>query len=128
MIDWLQAWFAGNDGFRIAGDVLGRFGMDALKVVLVPLAAMWVLLPLMILTALLFVGALAMPGDRAPCVGAPLSRAGKSAGVARSPVACGYRWRRSSCSPLWIVTLPLNLVPPLIFIVQPALWAGSLTA
>lgn len=126
MIDWLQDWFGGNGGFRIAGDVLGRFGMDALKVVLVPLAAMWVLLPLMILTALLFVGALAMPA------------------IARHVSVRHYPWlekRRGGSfagslwislasflvfAVLWIVTLPLNLVPPLIFIVQPALW-GWLT-
>src|SRR4051794_10232394 len=58
MIDWVQALFAAHNGFAVAGDVLGWLGLDAIKVVLVPLLAMWALLPLMIVTAMLFVGVL----------------------------------------------------------------------
>ncbi|MFK9175245.1 hypothetical protein ACJEI5_25095, partial [Escherichia coli] len=61
MIDWLQTYFADHGGFSTAGQILGWLGLGAFKTVLVPLIAMWVLLPLMILTALIFVGTLAMP-------------------------------------------------------------------
>jgi hypothetical protein len=126
MIDWLQAWFVDKDMFQAAADVLGWFGLGAIKTVLVPLIAMWLLLPLMVLTALIFVGAIAMPA------------------IARHVSTRGYpqlaRLRGGSLAGslsislgsflvfagLWLVTLPLNAVPPLAFVVQPALW-GWLT-
>jgi hypothetical protein len=126
MIDWVQQYFVANDGFRIAGDVLSTLGMGAVKMVVVPLIAMWVLLPLMILTALIFVGTLAMPAiarhvgrrqyaDLAQCKGGSFS---------------GSLWMSASSFSvflvLWIVTLPLSLIPPLTFVIQPALW-GWLT-
>ena len=126
LIDWLQAWFAGNGIFRTVGDLLGHFGMDTLKVLLVPLAAMWILLPLMILTALVFVGALAMPAivrhvsDR-HYPGLEKRHGGSFAGSLWISLASFIVF-----AVLWLLTLPLNLVPPLIFIVQPALW-GWLT-
>ncbi len=61
MIDWLQDWFLQHQGFGVAGRVLSWVGLGALKTVIVPLIAMWVLLPLMILTALIFVATLAIP-------------------------------------------------------------------
>lgn len=126
LIDWLHAWFADNQVFRVVGDLLGRFGMDTLKVLLVPLAAMWILLPLMILTALVFVGALAMPAIVAHVSGRHYPRLEKRRGGSFA----GSLWISLVSfivfAVLWILTLPLNLVPPLIFIVQPALW-GWLT-
>jgi hypothetical protein len=41
--------------------VLATFGLGVLKAVIVPLIAMFMLLPLMILTALIFMGLFAMP-------------------------------------------------------------------
>jgi hypothetical protein len=126
MIDWLQAYFADNGGFRVAGDVLGWFGLGAIKTVLVPLIAMWVLLPLMILTALVFVGTMAMPaivrhvGNR---VYPELERR-------KGGSVWGGLWVASSSfivfAVLWLLTLPLSMFPPLTFVIQPALW-GWLT-
>jgi hypothetical protein len=126
MIDWLQAYFADNGGFRVAGDVLGWFGLGAIKTVLVPLIAMWVLLPLMILTALVFVGTMAMPaivrhvGNRMY----PELERRKGGSV------WGGLWVASSSfivfAVLWLLTLPLSIFPPLTFVIQPALW-GWLT-
>jgi hypothetical protein len=126
MIDWLQAYFADNGGFRVAGDVLGWFGLGAIKTVLVPLIAMWVLLPLMILTALVFVGTMAMPaivrhvGNR---VYPELERR-------KGGSVWGGLWIASSSfivfAVLWLLTLPLSMFPPLTFVIQPALW-GWLT-
>lgn len=126
MIDWIQAYFAGNDGFRIAGDVLGSFGLDAFKTVMVPLLALWLLLPLMILTALVFVGILAMPAITRHVA----SRDYPELEERRGGSLWGSLWISASSFfvfiVLWIVTLPLNLIPPLAFIVQPLLW-GWLT-
>ncbi|TDK67340.1 EI24 domain-containing protein [Sapientia aquatica] len=61
LIDFLQQLFLENNGFQLAGDVLNFLGLIALKAVIVPLIAMWLLLPFMLLTALLFVAFIAMP-------------------------------------------------------------------
>ncbi len=126
MIDWLHAWFAANDGFAVAGDVLGWLGLGAVKTVLVPLIAMWVLLPLMILTALVFVGTMAMPiivrhvGQRHY----PGLEERKGGSLAGSLWVATYSFIVFVV--LWLVTLPLSFFPPLGFIVQPLLW-GWLT-
>jgi hypothetical protein len=126
MMDWLQVWLGENDGFRVAGSVLGSFGLDAIKAVLVPLIAMWVLLPLMILTALIFVGTLAVP--------VIAKHVGRRDYPDLEQRKGGSLWGSLGVSllaflvfvVLWIVTLPLHLIPPLGFIVQPLLW-GWLT-
>lgn len=126
MIDWLQAWFVDRDMFQAAASVLGWFGLGAIKTVLVPLIAMWLLLPLMVLTALIFVGAIAMPAiarhvsTRAYPQLARL-RGGSLAGSLSMSLGSFLVF-----AGLWLVTLPLNAVPPLAFVVQPALW-GWLT-
>jgi hypothetical protein len=126
MIDWLHAYFADNDGFRVAGDVLGWFGLGAIKTVLVPLIAMWVLLPLMILTALVFVGTLAMP----IIVRHVGRRQYPQLEMRRGGSLLGSLWIATYSfilfAVLWLVTLPLSLFPPLTFVIQPALW-GWLT-
>lgn len=126
MIDWIQAYFAANDGFSTAGSVLGWFGLGAFKAVLVPLIAMWVLLPLMILTALVFVGTMAMPAITKHVARRDYPELEERKG--------GSLWGSIGISTisfivfivLWLVTLPLNAIPPLTFIIQPALW-GWLT-
>jgi hypothetical protein len=126
MIDWLHAYFTDSGGFRVAGDVLGWLGLGAISTVLVPLIAMWVLLPLMILTALVFVGVMAMPiivrhvGSRHY----PELEMKKGGSVLGSLWIATYSFLIFAV--LWLVTLPLALFPPLTFVVQPALW-GWLT-
>ncbi|WP_141104257.1 EI24 domain-containing protein, partial [Noviherbaspirillum denitrificans] len=94
--------------------------------VLVPLIAMWVLLPLMILTALVFVGTLAMP----IIVRHIGSRHYADLEKRRGGSVLGSLWVATYSfvifAVLWLVTLPLSLFPPLTFIIQPALW-GWLT-
>ena len=126
MIDWLQNYFVQNDGFAVAGSVLAVVGMGALKTVVVPLIAMWVLLPLMILTALLFVGTMAMP-----VIVRHVGRRGYAELEQRSGgTFVGSLWTSGSSFlvflVLWLLTLPLSLFPPLTFVVQPLLW-GWLT-
>lgn len=126
MIDWLQAYFADHGGFSTAGQILGWVGLGTFKAVLVPLIAMWVLLPLMILTALIFVGMLAMPvivrhvGRRDYPA---LERRGGGTMLGSLWIAA---WSFTVFAVLWLVTLPLSLFPPLTFVIQPVLW-GWLT-
>ena len=121
MIDWLQAFFSDYDLFRTAGDWLGEVGLGALKAVMVPLLAMWALLPLMILTALLLVGALAMPAIASHVGGRHYPQLEKRRGGS----AWGGLWVSLSSfvafAFAWTLTLPLNFIPPFTFFVQPLL-------
>lgn len=126
MIDWLHAWFASSGSFATSGEILGWFGLGALNAVLVPLMAMWVLLPLMILTALVFVGVMAMPAIVRHVGGRWYPALEKR----RGGTLLGSLWLAFYSfivfAFLWIVTLPLSLFPPLTFVIQPLLW-GWLT-
>ncbi|HJV52055.1 MAG TPA: EI24 domain-containing protein [Noviherbaspirillum sp.] len=125
-IDWLHAYFAGSGAFGTAGQVLGWFGLGTFKTVLVPLIAMWVLLPLMILTALVFVGTMAMP----IIVRHVATRHHPQLERRKGGSIWGSLWVALSSFVvfvlLWLVTLPLTLFPPLAFVVHPLLW-GWLT-
>ena len=126
LIDWLQRYFLENDGFRISGNLLTMLGLGALKTVLVPLIAMWLLLPLMILTALLCIGMIAMPMI-ARHVG---KRHFPALETRKGGSFWGSLWMSGSSFfifvLLWLITLPLSLVPPLTLIVLTLLW-GWLT-
>jgi hypothetical protein len=126
LMEWLRIWLSEREGFRIAGSLLGSAGMEAVRIMLAPLLAMWVLLPLMILTALLFVGAFALPaiarhvGDR-HYPGLERRKGGSlwgSVGLSMGAFAVFLV--------LWLLTLPLHLIPPLGVLTQPLLW-GWLT-
>ena len=126
LIDMLHGWFADYSLFRSTGELLDKFGLTHLKTILVPLLAMWLLLPLMILTALALVGLIAMPAI-ARHVGARfypqlLQRHGGS--------LWGSVWVSLSSFAVflvvWLLSLPLNLIPLFALFVQPLLW-GWLT-
>jgi len=126
LIDSLQSWFAEHDGFKMSGNLLSMFGLAALKTVIVPLIAMWMLLPLMILTALLFIGIVAMPVIGRHASARHFSALERRAGG----TLIGSLWTSISSAAifvvLWLITLPLSVVPPFTFIIQPLLW-GWLT-
>ena len=126
MIDWLHAWFQASDGFGVAADVLGWFGLGNLSIVLVPLIAMWVLLPLMILTALIFVGVLAMPMIVRHVAGRHYPDVEKRRGGSLAGSLWVATYSFIVFIVLWLLTLPLSFFPPLTFVIQPALW-GWLT-
>jgi hypothetical protein len=126
LIDAVGAYFSANDGFHLAGGLLAMLGMGAIKTVIVPLIAMWILLPLMILTALIFIGIFAMP----LIVRHVGSRAYPTLEQRRGGSWWGSLWNSASTFVvflfLWLVSLPLAMIPPLGFIIQPLLW-GWLT-
>jgi hypothetical protein len=99
LLDWLHALFADYGLFETSGSILATLGLGFLKTLVIPLVAMLVLLPLMIITSLLFIGVGAMPA------------------IARHVVF----------ALLWLVTLPLYALAPVALIVQAVLW-GWLTA
>jgi len=126
MIDWLQDYFVGHNGFGVAGSILNWFNMGALKTVIVPLIAMWALLPLMILTALVFVGLWAVPAISRHVGGRHYPHLEQRHGGSW----WGSIWTSLWCFAVfvfaWIVTLPIAIFPPLAFVIHPVLW-GWLT-
>jgi hypothetical protein len=61
LFDWLQGVFTDYGWFQASGSLLSTLGLGMLKVVVVPLVAILLLLPLMIASSLLFMGIFAMP-------------------------------------------------------------------
>ncbi len=126
LIDFVQRYFVEHDGFKAAGNLLSSVGLLSFKVVIVPLIAMWLLLPLMILTALLAIGVMAMPVINRH-IG---SRHYPDLEMRQGGSFLGSLWHSTSSFVifllLWLLSLPLVLLPPVHFIVQPLLW-GWLT-
>jgi hypothetical protein len=127
LVDTLQTLFVDYDAFKLSNGWLATFGLGALKMVIVPLCAMLLLLPLMVLTALIFIGLVAMPAI-VRHVGSrhypelQMKRGGSLLGSVG--IALG-----SFCLfiGLWLMSLPLYLFPPLALAAQVALW-GWLTS
>lgn len=126
LIDAIQSYFMLHGGHAEAGKWLGVLGLMALKVVIVPLLSMWLLLPILIMSSLLFIGVMVMPsisrhvGNRY----FPLLEKRKGGSIFGSLV-----YSISSLLLfvfLWLMSLPLILIGPLHIIVQPLLW-GWLT-
>ena len=126
LYDALQRFFVENNAYAVSAKWLAFFGLAALKVFVVPLIAMWLLLPLMVATSLVFVSFLATPvvvrhvGRRHH---ADLERR-------QGGDAINLLWITLSSFFLfilfWLVTLPLCALPVVGFAVQPLLW-GWLT-
>lgn len=126
MVDFIHAWFMEHDGFRQVDGILTVLGLLAFKTLVVPLVAMWVLLPLMVFTSLMCIALFAMPaisrhvGDRHY---PELERRNGGSVV-------GSLWHSLSSfiifAIVWLLTLPLTLIPPVGLLLQPCLW-GWLT-
>jgi hypothetical protein len=125
LYDWLQATFHEYGLFETSGSILATMGF--LKTLVVPLVAMLALLPLMIITSLLFIGVGAMPAiarhvSRIQFPQLERKEGGSflgSLGVNLSGIVV--------FALLWIVTLPLYALAPLALVVQAIIW-GWLTA
>ncbi len=122
LIDQLHAWFADYGLFHSAGEMLDAIGLNAVRAILVPLLAMWLLLPFMIVTALVLVGSMAMPAI-ARHVG---QRLYPQLEMRHGGSFAGSLWVSLSAFVVfiiaWLLTLPLNLIPLFALFVQPLLW------
>jgi hypothetical protein len=127
LLDWLHALFTEYGGFAASGSILSMLGLSVLKTLAVPIVAIMVLLPMMIMTSLLFMGVVAMPA-----IGRHVTR--------RQFAALEHKQGGSMLGSLgvnllamllfavlWFVTLPLYAIPPLALVAQALLW-GWLTA
>lgn len=125
-IDTIQRYFVENNGFAVSTHWLTVAGLSALKAIVVPLLAMWMFLPLMVVTALMFVSFIAIPaivqevGTRHhPDL--EKRRGGSYAGLILTSLISFLVFVA-----LWIVTAPLCAFPIVGFAIQPLLW-GWLT-
>jgi signal transduction histidine kinase len=91
LYDWLHAMFAEYGLFETSGSILATLGLGFLKTLVVPLAAMLALLPLMIITSLLFIGVGA--GRSSP----PSSARRAAASSAAWPSTCPASWCSCCC-------------------------------
>ena len=126
LIDHLQALFTQYDLFRTSSSLLLSLGLGMLKTVVVPLIAMLLLLPLMILTALIFIGVAAMPAivrhiGRRHYAGLEMKHGGSLLGSVGTALLAFLVFALA-----WLVTLPLYAFPPLALAAQVLLW-GWLT-
>lgn len=127
LLDYLHAVFSEYGLFETSGSVLASLGLGFLKTLVVPLVAMLALLPLMIITSLLFIGIGAMPAiarhvSRIQFPQLERREGGSflgSLGVNLTGILV--------FTLLWIVTLPLYALAPVALVAQAVLW-GWLTA
>jgi len=126
LIDSLQTLFAEHDLFRTSSAVLGTFGLGMLKTVIVPLIAMFMLLPLMILTALIFMGVLAMPAIGRHVGGRHFPQLEKKHGGSLLGSVGTSLATFLLFIVVWAALLPLYAFPPAALVGQALLW-GWLT-
>ncbi|NVI82474.1 EI24 domain-containing protein [Janthinobacterium sp. BJB401] len=126
LIDSLHAQFTQYDFFRTSGQVLSTFGLDKLKTVIVPLIAMFMLLPLMILTALIFMGLFAMPAIGRHIGGRHFPELEKKHGGSLLGSVATSLATFLLFILVWVLMLPLYAFPPAALAGQAVLW-GWLT-
>lgn len=123
LLDWLHGMFADYGGFEASGSMLEMVGLGMLKVMVVPLMAIVLLLPLMIGSALLFVGVVAMPAIEAHVGKRQFPQLAKKEGGSFFGSVAINLGSTAVFALLWLFTLPLYAVPPLAWLVQASLWA-----
>ncbi len=126
LFDFIQSYFSEHNGFSSASAVLNSLGLLALKTVIVPLLAMWTLLPLMIMSCLVFIGVLVMPSIANHIGARDYPQLEKRQG---GSFLGGLGYSLGSLFLFvfaWVATLPLIFIPPIYVLVQPLLW-GWLT-
>jgi len=123
LLDWLHGLFTDYGGFDASNSMLGMVGLGMLKVMVVPLLAIALLLPLMIASSLLFMGIVAMPAiERHVSVRHFPALDKKEGGSFVGSLAINVG-STAVFALLWLFTLPLYAIPPLAWLVQAGLWA-----
>ena len=123
LLDWLHGLFTDYGGFDASNSMLGMLGLGMLKVMVVPLLAIALLLPLMIASSLLFMGIVAMPAIERHVSGRHFPALGKKEGGSFIGSLAINLGSTAVFALLWLFTLPLYAIPPLAWLVQAGLWA-----
>ncbi|QYF94259.1 EI24 domain-containing protein [Massilia sp. PAMC28688] len=125
--DYVATLFASYNGYGASSTFLGFSGMGVLKAIIVPLLSMLVLLPLMIVTSMIFMGVAGMP---------PIVRHVSARQYPKLEMKRGGSFMGSVMInltgylvfvPLWLLSLPLYAFAPLAVLAQVLLW-GWLTS
>jgi hypothetical protein len=127
LVDYVQTLFMHYDGFGASNEVLARVGLGMLKTLVVPLVAMLLLLPLMIMTSLVFMGVAAMPAIARHLARRRFPDLEKKQGGSFLGSLGVNLGGLALFALLWVLSLPLYLFPPLALLAQVALW-GWLSA
>ncbi|MES2297620.1 MAG: EI24 domain-containing protein [Pseudomonadota bacterium] len=122
LVDAVQSLFAAHDGWKTSNSLLGTYGLGMLKMFIVPLIAIFLLLPLMALTALVFIGVAAMPAIVRHVAARDFpalaqQRGGSVLGSVGTALAAFAVFALG-----WLLCLPLYAVPPLALVAQALLW------
>ncbi|MCC2954251.1 EI24 domain-containing protein [Massilia sp. IC2-477] len=123
LLDWLQGVFTDYGLFQASGSTLGMLGLGVFKVMVVPLLAIALLLPLMIGSALLFMGVIAMPAIERHVGTTQYPKLEKKQGGSFLGSVAINVGSTAVFALLWLIALPLYAVPPLAWLVQACLWA-----
>lgn len=122
LFDWLGDLFREYGWFQTSSSWLSTLGLGMLKVVVVPLVAILLLLPLMIASSLLFMGIFAMPAIEQYVSRRQFPKLEQKQGGSFA----GSVWMNLTSvlvfALLWVCTIPLYAIPPLAIVVQAALW------
>jgi hypothetical protein len=127
LLDWLHGHFVDFEIYRVTSDWLQSIGLGSLRSIVVPLFALLLLLPLMIVTAMIFIGVAAMPFIVRHVGGRHFPQLEKKqggsilGGVLKALGAFGM------FLVAWLCILPLYVFPPLAGIATVLLW-GWLTS
>jgi hypothetical protein len=122
IIDAIKQYFAENDGYAVSGTWLTLLGLAALKTVIVPLIAIWALLPLMVVTVLMFVGTMAIPAIVRHVASRHYPALERRQGGSFAEKAWVALSSLLIFVALWIITTPLCALPLVGFVIQPLLW------
>ncbi|WP_431476034.1 EI24 domain-containing protein [Massilia eburnea] len=127
LLDWLHGHFVDFEIYRVTSDWLQSIGLGGLRSIVVPLFALLLLLPLMIVTALIFIGVAAMPFIVRHVGGRHFPQLEKKqggsilGGVIKALGAFGIFVLA------WLCILPMYIFPPLAGLATVLLW-GWLTS
>jgi hypothetical protein len=127
LLDWLHGHFVEFEVYRVTSDWLQSIGLGGLRSIVVPLFALLLLLPLMIVTAMIFIGVAAMPFIVRHVGGRHFPQLEKKqggsilGGVVKALGAFGI------FVVAWLCILPMYIFPPLAGLATVLLW-GWLTS
>lgn len=127
LLDWLHGHFVEFEVYRVTSDWLQSIGLGGLRSIVVPLFALLLLLPLMIVTAMIFIGVAAMPFIVRHVGGRHFPQLEKKqggsilGGVLKALGAFGIFVLA------WLCIVPLYIFPPLAGLATVLLW-GWLTS
>lgn len=127
MLDWLHRLLTDYAGFETSQRALSWLGLGMLQVLVVPLLAIALLLPLMVGSTLLFMGVVAMPAierqvSRRHCPDLEKKHGGSFFGSLAVNLGSSALF-----AVLWLCTLPLYAIPPVAWLAHACLWAWVTT-